>query len=66
MSQFITMIDWKPYTLVDVFAEYKINDNYTASIRVENLTDQFYVDPISLVKQPAPGRTFYASLTANF
>lgn len=66
MSQFITMIDWKPYTLVDVFAEYKINDNYTASIRVENLTDQFYVDPLSLAQQPGPGRTFYASLTANF
>ena len=66
MSQFITMIDWKPYTLVDVFAEYKINENYTASFRVENLTDRFYVDPLSLVLQPGPGRTFYAGLTANF
>ena len=66
MSQFITMINWQPYMLVDVFAEYKINDNYTASFRVENLTDRFYVDPLSLAQQPGPGRTFYASLTANF
>jgi len=66
MSQFITMIDWKPYTLVDVFAEYKLNENYTASVRVENLTDRFYVDPLSLAQQPGPGRTFYASLTASF
>lgn len=66
MSQFITMIDWKPYTLVDVFAEYKLNENYTASVRVENLTDRFYVDPLSLTLQPGPGRTFYASLTASF
>ncbi|MBX8812625.1 TonB-dependent receptor [Ochrobactrum sp. MR34] len=66
MSQFITMINWQPYTLVDVFAEYKINDTYTASVRVENLTDRFYVDPLSLAQQPGPGRTFYASLTANF
>lgn len=66
MSQFITLIDWKPYTLVDVFAEYKINDSYTASFRIENLTDRYYVDPLSLVLQPGPGRTFYASLTANF
>ena len=66
MSQFITMINWQPYTLVDVFAEYKINDNYTASFRVENLTDRFYVDPLSLAQQPGPGRTFYASMTANF
>jgi hemoglobin/transferrin/lactoferrin receptor protein len=66
MSQFITLVDWQPYTLVDVFAEYKINDTYTASFRVENLTDRFYVDPLSLVLQPGPGRTFYASMTANF
>jgi hemoglobin/transferrin/lactoferrin receptor protein len=37
-----------------------------ATVRVENLTDQYYVDPLSLVQQPGPGRTFYASLTASF
>ncbi|HEV7309259.1 TonB-dependent receptor [Ensifer sp.] len=65
-SQFISLIDWKPYTLVDVFAEYKINDSLTASFRIENLTDAYYVDPLSLVQQPGPGRTFYASLKAEF
>jgi hemoglobin/transferrin/lactoferrin receptor protein len=66
MMQFISVVSWKPYTLVDVFAEYKINDNLTAAFRVENLTDQYYVDPLSLVRQPGPGRTFYASLTGTF
>ena len=66
MSQFIKQIEWEPYTLVDVFAEYKLNENYTATVRVENLTDKYYVDPLSLVQQPGPGRTFYASLTASF
>lgn len=65
-SQFIKLIEWEPYTLVDVFAEYKLNENYTATVRVENLTDRYYVDPLSLVMQPGPGRTFYASLTAGF
>jgi hemoglobin/transferrin/lactoferrin receptor protein len=65
-AQVIAPIVWKPYTLVDVFAEYKINDNYTAAFRVENLTDQYYVDPLGLVNQPGPGRTFYASLTGTF
>ncbi|MFT4116028.1 TonB-dependent receptor domain-containing protein [Bradyrhizobium sp.] len=65
-SAFITQIQWKPYTLVDVFADYKIDDNYTASVRVENLTDQFYIDPLGLLPQPGPGRTFYASLTGRF
>ncbi|QPC45328.1 TonB-dependent receptor [Kaustia mangrovi] len=66
MSQFITKIDWKPYTLFDVFAEYRFNENFTASARIENLMDKYYVDPLSLVNQPGPGRTFYASLTASF
>lgn len=66
LSQFISAINWKPYTLVDVFADYKINDNFTASVRVENLFDRYYVDALGLVQQPGPGRTFYASLTAKF
>lgn len=65
-AQFISQINWEPYTLVDVFAEYDFNENLTATFRIENLTDQFYVDPLSLVQQPGPGRTFYASLTAKF
>lgn len=66
MSQFITMVDWKPYLLVDVFADYKLSEQLTASFRVENLTDKYYIDPLSLINVPAPGRTFYASLTAQF
>ncbi len=66
LSQFITQVQWKPYTLIDVFADYSINDNLTASLRVENLTDKYYVDPLSLINVPGPGRTFYATLTATF
>lgn len=65
-SQFIAQNRWDPYTLVDVFAEYKVTDSLTATLRVENLTDQYYVDPLGLVNQPGPGRTFYAGLTSNF
>ncbi|GAA2853664.1 hemoglobin/transferrin/lactoferrin receptor protein [Aminobacter aminovorans] len=65
-SQFIALVNWKPYTLVDVFAEYKFNENLTGTVRIQNLTDTYYVDPLSLVVQPGPGRTFYGSLTASF
>lgn len=41
-----------------------IADN--GGMRIENLTDRFYVNPLSLAQQPGPGRTFYASLTAYF
>lgn len=64
-SEFITPVLWKPFTLVDIFAEYKITDTMTAAFRVENLFDKFYIDPLALVTQPGPGRTFYVSLTAD-
>ncbi|WP_158282732.1 TonB-dependent receptor [Aminobacter sp. AP02] len=65
-APFIAQVKWEPYTLVDVFAEYKINDNVTANFRVENLTDQYYVDPLGLGEMPGPGRTAWAGLTAKF
>jgi hemoglobin/transferrin/lactoferrin receptor protein len=65
LSSFISQINWEPYTLVDLFADYKINDTWTLGARVENVTDQYYVDPLGLVNQPGPGRTFYASLTST-
>jgi hemoglobin/transferrin/lactoferrin receptor protein len=63
LSEFIALVDWDRYTLVDLFAEYKLTDSLTASVRVENVTDQYYVDPLSLVQQPSPGRTVYAGIT---
>ncbi len=65
-QQFVSLIDWEPYTLFDAFIEYEFNENLSARFRAENLTDEFYVDALSLVNQPGPGRTFYFSLTANF
>ncbi|MDH4982028.1 TonB-dependent receptor [Hyphomicrobium sp. D-2] len=65
-SQFIAPIKWEPYVLVDLFSEYKLTDSLTASLRVENLFDKYYIDPLSLVAQPGPGRTFYASFTKTF
>ena len=65
-QQFIVLVDWQPHTLFDAFVEYKINDRLALSLTGENLTDQFYIDPLSLANQPAPGRTFYGSLTVKF
>jgi len=64
-QQFIAPVLWEPYTLVDVFAEVEISDNLTAEFRIENLFDRYYIDPLGLVSQPGPGRTFSASLTGT-
>ncbi|WP_427789879.1 TonB-dependent receptor domain-containing protein [Brevundimonas diminuta] len=65
-GQFVALVDWKPYTLTDVFADYRITDRLTASLRVENLFDRYYMDPLGLVTQPGPGRTVSFSLTQQF
>lgn len=56
---------WLPYTTVDAFANYKINDNFTADLQVQNLLDRYYVDAMD-GWSPAPGRTVRVRLTAKF
>lgn len=65
-SSFIRAMPWNPYTLVDVFASYKISENMTLDFGVENLTDIYYIEPLSLGLVPSPGRTAKLSLTATF
>lgn len=65
-SAFISLVNWEPYATVDVFADYKFTEELTGSLRVTNLTDAYYVDPLGLVQQPAPGRTISASITGHF
>ncbi len=62
----IAPIDWEPYWLVDIFTEYKLTKDITLWATMENLTDQYYVDPLSLVQQPGPGRTVRLGMTGKF
>lgn len=66
MSQFISQVKWTPHTLVDLYADYKVNSYLTASMMLENLTDRYYVDPLSVSNTPAPGRTLYGSLSLSW
>jgi hemoglobin/transferrin/lactoferrin receptor protein len=62
----IAPIDWKPYWLVDLLTEYKLTKDITLWATAENLLDQYYVDPLSLVQQPGPGRTIRLGMTGKF
>lgn len=65
-SAIIAPIDWSPYWLVDVFSEYKLTKDITLWATIENLGDRYYVDPLSLVQQPGPGRTARIGVTGKF
>ncbi|MBB6011776.1 hemoglobin/transferrin/lactoferrin receptor protein [Aquamicrobium lusatiense] len=59
-------VEWTPYTLADLFASYKINENFQIDAAIDNLTDVYYMDALTLGMMPSPGRTFRLNMTAKF
>lgn len=63
---FWTTAVWEPYTVVDLFGQWKLNDNVTLNVSVQNLFDAYYVDALNNTDMPSPGRTVTATLTGRF
>ncbi|MFT4090286.1 MAG: TonB-dependent receptor [Asticcacaulis sp.] len=61
----IKAMPWRPYTTVDLTGRFKVSDRLSLDASIENLTDNYYVEPLSLGVVPAPGRTFRLSLTGE-
>ena len=58
--------NWNPYTIVDLFASYKINDRMQLDLNIDNVGDRFYIDALEDGFNPGPGRTLRGTLTVNF
>lgn len=56
---------WAPYTVIDLFGQWKINDTLTLDVGAQNLLDAYYVDALNNTDMPAPGRVIRGSLTAK-
>jgi len=59
-------IEHYPVAVFDAFLCYKLNDNIVLNASVQNITDRYYLDPLSQSDMPAPGRTARFNLTAKF
>ncbi len=57
---------YKPYTLLDAYTSYKINDTFTVRASVENIRNVNYVDAMGSARSPSPGRTFTVGASARF
>ncbi len=57
---------WQSVLLHDIYANYNLNNNFSINLGVTNLTDEYYLDPMSKSLLPAPGRTVSAGVTINF
>lgn len=57
---------WRSVLLHDIYANFYINDYAAINFGVTNLTDEYYLDPLSKTLLAGPGRTATAGLTINF
>lgn len=48
---------WEKYKVFDVYTKYQLNDSASVDFTIDNLTDRYYLDPLSLGLVPSPGRT---------
>jgi hemoglobin/transferrin/lactoferrin receptor protein len=57
---------WRPVKLFDAYAEYNFDRHSSLRLSVENLTDAYYLDPMTKVPMPGPGRTIRLDLSLRF
>lgn len=59
-------IRWNSVFLVDAFFKYKIDESLSINFTGQNLTNQYYIDPLTRSYMPAPGRTFRIGFEGKF
>lgn len=64
-SPLISAINWNPYALVDLSGQFQLTDGLSLDMSVDNLTDRYYVEPMSAAYVPAPGRTVRIGVTGK-
>lgn len=57
---------WGTIITVDAYADYKTKSGLTFELAGTNLTNRYYVDPLTRSLMPAPGRTMRLSVSAKF
>ena len=57
---------WRPSLTWDVYGRYQLHKNLNVNFSITNLTNRYYLDPMSNVPAPGPGRTVTFGLTAKF
>lgn len=65
-SGFLQPVPWHSYEILDLYVSYQPNDTVTVDFNIDNLTDRYYLDALSLGLVPAPGRTVRIGTTLSF
>lgn len=57
---------WRSVLLHDLYANFTLSKQVALNLGITNVTDEYYLDPMSKVLLPGPGRTLQAVLKINF
>ncbi len=57
---------WQSVLLLDAYAQYQVSRNLSVNLGVTNLTDLYYMDPMSKTPIPGPGRTVTLGMQLRF
>lgn len=57
---------WHETLLHDAYARFHVNPHLSMNLGVTNVTDEYYMDPMSKIPVPGPGRTVTAGLKFRF
>lgn len=59
-------VHWAKATTVDAWVNYKFDKNTSLEVVATNLTNQYYLDPLTRSHFPAPGRTIRVGFNIKF
>lgn len=65
-SVFLAPVGWHAATLVDLYAHYDLTEDARISFDIQNVTDEYYIEPLSLAPTPGPGRTARVMMDYRF
>lgn len=57
---------WKSVLLHDAYARVRVDKHLDMNMGITNLTDRYYMDPMSKIPVPGPGRTLTVGMRARF
>ena len=61
-----TAYHWHASTIWDTYVRYRIGNKLSLNLGVNNLTNRYYLDPMSNVPTPGPGRTITFGIKGKF
>lgn len=62
----INSLEWKSYGIFDVYGSYRVNDDLSLHLGIDNVGNRYYLDANNMGLNPAPGRTVHLKMDWRF